>query len=177
MRQLARITRVKGEMRVCPGASPFQSFGPIWPPLSTGTSCWNYHLLAIWSPILSLLAIMTRASVEHSGQNLPIQGNFCAPFGSFTTNYSASSNHWKSERPRRRCMQRRASVETGGGPQPRAKEYGAWRSSAARGAVITLPSVASRMAPEAAGRPKRFDKLFCFSSKKEPFWKPLGVYE
>jgi hypothetical protein len=29
----------------------------------TRASCWNYHLLAIWSPILSLLAIMTRASV------------------------------------------------------------------------------------------------------------------
>jgi hypothetical protein len=42
----------------------------------TRASCWNYHLLASWSPILSLLAIMTQASDEHSGQNLLIQGNY-----------------------------------------------------------------------------------------------------
>ena len=39
---------------------------------------------------------------------------------------------------------------------------------------MTPVSVASRMAPEGAGRPKRFDKRFCFSSKKEPFLEPLA---
>jgi hypothetical protein len=56
----------------------------------TRVSCWNYHLLASWSPILSLLAIMTQASVDHVGPHLPIQGNFCAPFGSFTSSFVIS---------------------------------------------------------------------------------------
>ncbi len=41
---------------------------------------------------------------------------------------------------------------------------------------MELLSVASRKTPQAAGRPKRLDKLFCFYSKKEPFLEPLGKY-
>ena len=40
---------------------------------------------------MSLLAIMTQASVEHVGHHLPIQGNFCAPFGSCTSSFVRSN--------------------------------------------------------------------------------------
>ena len=39
---------------------------------------------------------------------------------------------------------------------------------------MTSPSVASRMAPEGAGRPKRLVKLFCFYYKTGSFLEPLA---
>ena len=41
---------------------------------------------------------------------------------------------------------------------------------------MTSVCVASRMAPEGAGRPKPLDKLFCLSSKKGSFLEPLAKY-
>ncbi len=41
---------------------------------------------------------------------------------------------------------------------------------------MTSPSVASRMAPEAVGKPKPLDKLFCFTSKTSSFLEPLANY-
>ena len=41
---------------------------------------------------------------------------------------------------------------------------------------MELLSVASRKTPQAAGRPKRLDKLFCFYPKKGSFLEPLGNY-
>ncbi len=37
-------------------------------------------------------------------------------------------------------------------------------------------SVDSRKTPQAAGRPKRLDKLFCFYPKKGSFLETLGKY-
>src|SRR5438105_10084730 len=41
--------------------------------------------------------------------------------------------------------------------------------------MISL-SVASRMAPQAAGKPKNPNKLFYISPKKGSFWEPLANY-
>ena len=41
---------------------------------------------------------------------------------------------------------------------------------------MTSLRVASRMAPEGAGRPKHLNKLLCFYPKKGSFLEPLAKY-